>query len=122
MRLQITRGDEYTGSRSLVVTVTDAAGAAVDLTGTSARFMAKRNRADADADAVISKSTGSGITLASPQTGATKGVAYIAIAAGDTDELEARPYYCELEATDSVGVITLATGALVIEPDLILGG
>lgn len=119
--LTIRRGDAYTGARRLVVTVVDEAGATVDLTGTTQRFMVKRRRIDADALAVISKSTTSGITLASPQSGATKGKSYIAIAAADTSALDAGRYWYELEATDSVGIITLAAGEFQITADLIRG-
>lgn len=120
--LTIRRGDAYTTSRRLVVTVVDPAGATVDLTGTTIRFMVKRNRDAADAAAVISKSIGAGVTLASPQTGATKGVAYIAIDPADSAPLNAsHRYVWELEATDSVGVITLAGGTFAVQADLIRG-
>lgn len=115
--LSITRGDDYTGARRLVVTVTDEAGATVDLTGTTARFMAKLRKTDADGDAVITKT----ITLASPQSGGTKGVAYIAIAAADTSSLAAGAYFYEIAGTDSIGAITLAAGRLTIAADLIRG-
>lgn len=121
--LEVTRRDTYTGVRRLVVTVTDEAAAAVDLTGTEIRFMVKRRRTDDDDDALISKSTSSGIAIASPQTGATKGVAYIALTGdedGDTDVASGAWFY-ELEATDSIGIITLAAGRFVVLADLIEG-
>lgn len=123
MSLTITRRDTYTGVRRLVITVTDEDGAAVDLTGTELRFMVKRWKRDADAAALISKSTSSGIAIASPQSGDTKGVAYIALTGdedGDTD-VSAGAWYYELEATDSIGIITLAAGRLTVIADLIEG-
>lgn len=115
--IAIARGDDYTGARRLTVTVTDEAGATVDLTGTTGTFMVKLRKTDADAAAVITKT----ITLASPQSGGTKGVAYIAIAAADTDDLDAGAYFYEIEGQDSIGVITLAAGRLTITADLIRG-
>ena len=114
--LTVVSGDAYTGVRRLVVTVTDTAGAAVDLTGATLTFMAKRRRSDDDDAAVISKTP----ELASPQTGATKGVAYIALAEADTATLSGR-YLWELSADDAVGVVTLASGNLYVTADLIEG-
>jgi hypothetical protein len=114
--LRVTSGDAYTGVRRLVITVTDDAGATVDLTGTDLRFVVKRRRSDANDDALIDEVP----TLASPQSGATKGVAYIALAEADTADLAGR-YYWELEADDSVGIITLASGRFYVTADLIEG-
>lgn len=115
--ITVERGDDYTGVRRLVVTVTDEAGAAVDLTGTTGTFMVKRHKTDSDAGALITES----IVLASPQSGATKGVAYIALTAADTEDLDAGSFYYEIEAQDSIGVITLAAGRFTITADLIRG-
>jgi len=121
MTLSLRRGDAYVDTRRLVITAVDAAGVAIDLTGTAIRFMVKAALNDADADAILSKVTGSGITLADPQSGATLGKAYIAIAAADTTSLRAGRYWYELEATDSIGVITLAAGTFMLVADLIRG-
>lgn len=118
MTLTVTQGDAYTGVRALVITVTDEAAAPVDLTGTTLRFMVKRRKGDTDAAALISRATGSGITLASPQSGGTKGQAAIALTATETNVIAGRWYY-ELEATDAIGVITLAAGVFIVAPDLI---
>lgn len=114
--LHVTSGDAYTGVRRLVITVTDEAGAAVDLTGTVLTFMVKRRRSDADDDALLEVTP----SLASPQSGATKGIAYIAIAEGDTDDMSGK-YLWELSADDSVGIITLASGGFYVTADLIEG-
>ncbi len=116
VNLYIVSGDDYLGARRLVVTVTDDEEAAVDLTGTDLAFMVKRRRTDDDDAAVITKTP----ALASPQTGDTEGVAYIELAATDTDDLSGR-YLWELQADDSVGVITLASGGFYVTTDLIEG-
>jgi hypothetical protein len=72
--------------RDILVTVLNSAGAPQDLTGRTLNFRAKRNIADTDANAIIIKATGSGITHAT-QSGATLGQATIAIAAANTSTL-----------------------------------
>lgn len=114
--MNIVRGDDYTGARRLVITVTDPAGAAVDLTGTAVKFMVKAHPTDADAAALISKSTTSGIALADQV--ASKGVAYLTLTATDTNIAPDAHWY-EIQATDSLGVITLASGRFWVTADLI---
>jgi hypothetical protein len=118
--ISVTSGDDYLGVRRLLVTVTDEAGALVDLTGTDSTFMVKRHQTDADADALITKTLGSGIAYAPDQATTGKGKAFIEIEAADTDALAGRFYY-ELEAEDSVGIITLAAGYFIVKSDLIRG-
>jgi hypothetical protein len=118
--LYVTSGDAYllagSDDRRLRVTVTKD-GAAVDLTDTVSTFMVKRRRSDADDDALISVTA----TVADPQTGATKGVAYIPLTEADTADLDGR-YLWELSAVDAVGTITLAAGNLYVGHDLIVDG
>lgn len=114
--LAIVRGDDYTGARRLVITVTDATGALLDLTGTTLKFMVKAQPTDPDAAALISKSTTSGIALADQV--AAKGVAYITLTSTDTNIAPDADYY-EIQATDALGVITLASGRFWITADLI---
>jgi hypothetical protein len=118
--LYVISGDAYTGVRRLTVTATDPAGAALDLTGTTLVFMVKRRRSDEDADALISKQTPTDVEIASPQSGATKGKAYIALEEEDTEDLDGR-YYWELEAGDAVGRLTLAAGVFRVTADLVEG-
>ena len=120
MNLYVVSGDAYTGVRRLVVTVVDENDAAVDLTGTTMTFMVKRRRTDDDADALITKAVGTGVTLATPQSGATKGIAYIALDPTDTEDLSGK-YPWELAAEDSVGPIRLAAGWFRVASDLIVG-
>lgn len=114
--LTIRQGDAYSGDRRLVVTALDAAGAALDLTGITLDFAVFASRRASTA--IIEKATGDGITLASPQTGATKGKAYIAIDEADTTDLDPGDFMVyELQSTDSEGPITLATGRFVLLPE-----
>lgn len=129
--LYVVSGDAYLDERRLVVTVTepvlDADGneisrTPVDLSATDLTFMVKRRRSDADADALITKTTVSGIEIATPQTGATKGVAYIELDEADTDDLGhiVGGYPWELEGEDSVGKVTLASGRFYVTADLVM--
>jgi hypothetical protein len=112
--IRITSGDAYTGDRRLTVTVTEANGDAVDLTDVALVFMAKRHRSDEDA--AITKTTSDDIEI----TDATGGIARIALAEDDTDDMAGK-YTWELEATDSEGKLTLAAGNLYVTRDLIEG-
>jgi hypothetical protein len=79
---------EYTIARGadfgLTVTIRDANGSPVDLTGRSITFTAKRSREDAVA--FIQKTVGNGITL-SPQSGATLGQCVVRLVPADTTGL-----------------------------------
>lgn len=120
--LTIRRGDAYAGGRRLVITARSAAGTLRDLTGITLKFMVKRHRNDADAGALISKATGGqGITAASPQSGGTLGLAYVAINAADTANGPVGRFYAELASTDSDGAWTLWSGSIDIVADLIQG-
>lgn len=81
----LTRGDD----KVYTITVLGADGLAADLTGCTVRWTAKRKRSDSQSAAVIAKSTavGEGIALASPQSGATKGKAYLTFVPADTASL-----------------------------------
>ena len=75
---------------ALRLTVKDQDGQAVDLTGATAHL---RVRPDPKAAPVITKSSpASGIVLASPQTGATKGQCTATIGPADTAALEPGDY------------------------------
>lgn len=119
VNIRVTSGDAYklagSDDRRLLVTVTKS-GAAVDLTDTVPTFMVKRRPSDDDSAAVITKTP----TVASPQSGATEGVAYITLNEADTADLSGR-FYWELAAEDAVGTITLAAGGFYVTADLIEG-
>ena len=124
INLRVTSGDAYglSGSddRRLLISVLSAAGATVDLTGVNLTWMVKRFRHDDDDDALITKVTPTQILIADPQSGATKGKAYITLAEADTESLNGR-YLWELEGDDAVGKITLASGGFYVTADLIEG-
>ena len=79
MNLEAKRGDLET----YTLTLKDAAGAALDLTGASLWFTVKRGISDADASAVFQKTLGTGIVVAAPLTG----VAVITVLAANTAAL-----------------------------------
>lgn len=118
--IYVTSGDAYLAARRLVVTVTDDDGATVDISTTALTFMVKRKRTDDDSAALITKVTPTEIEVATPQTGATKGKAYIELEEADTDDLDGK-YLWELEADDAIGKVTLAAGGFYVTADLVEG-
>jgi hypothetical protein len=93
-------------------------GVPFDLTGASLKFLAKRNVADADGSAVITKTTaGGGIVVPTP----TNGVAQVQILAADTQSLanEETVLVWELQVTSSSNPFTVAAGLLTIEPAVV---
>ncbi len=108
------RGDAAT----ITVTVVDGNLAALDLTGKTLRFTAKRSVKDAQAAAVLAKVTGSGITHQT-QSGATLGKADVAILPADTSGLPAHPttLVYDVQLTDGTNPYTTETGTLSILPD-----
>jgi hypothetical protein len=102
--LTIYRGDD----RTLTVA------ASSPIQGSDMVFTAKRHRRDADADAVIQKSTADGgITVIGDE-------ATITIDAADTDSLDDSPaLFWDVQVTDTDGkTLTVATGRLAILRDI----
>jgi hypothetical protein len=92
-------------TREIVVTVRDASGSAIDLTGATVLWtLSRSDRCDAE----VSKSSPSeGIVL----TSAASGQFTITLDADDTEDLDPGDYYHEAEVTDSSGrVSTVLTG------------
>jgi hypothetical protein len=110
--LDMYRGDD----ESFDVAVVDKNGVVVNLTGASLRFTVKRDAADLDVDAVITKTTGSGITV----TNAAGGIARIDIAATDTSAMiRGTLLVWDLQVRDSNSKTrTLASGTLRIIVDV----
>lgn len=111
--LRMRWGDES----AWAVTVTDTAGAPVDITGCTMRFSAKRSRRDVDASAVFSKTVGSGITLSDPQNG----VATVALSDSDTSGLApGRSHLLTFDWRITLGgqTQTIAYGSLLVEPSM----
>jgi hypothetical protein len=65
-----------------------------EITGWALSYMLKRNRTDADSEAVLSRSTVSGISIISPEV-------EVAVAAALTENLAEGIYYHELKRTDT---------------------
>ncbi len=98
---------------SVAFSVTDDAGAVVDLTGTTVVWRMAPSKYSASPS--ISKSTASGITV----TDAVGGKFTVAIDAADTAGLGGI-YYHEAQVTDAGGkVTTVATGWLTVTRELI---
>ena len=105
----LTAGD----TKSLVITVKDNEGVAVDITGASVKWQAARSFGKASA---ISKATGgSGIVLTNPSTG----VFTVTLDADDTEDLKGQ-FYHEAQVTLADGTIaTVLFGTMKINPALI---
>lgn len=107
---RLVRGD--TASLDLVATV---GGVPINLTGMTVRFSAKYD--PADAVAVISKTTPTGVTLTDPVQGKIR----VNIEVADTAGLPARPLYLhyDVEVSDVAGHrFTVALGVLELRPDI----
>ena len=98
-----------------LVTVTDADGLAVDITGATMNFTAKMRASDADADKVFQKTVGAGIVLSNP----TNGKATVTLAAADTSALAPGRTHLlryDWKMTLSGLTTTVAFGTLLVEP------
>lgn len=97
-----------------------AGGAAVDLTGATFTFTAKKKLSDADAAALFQKTLGSGVSV----TNAANGQGRVTVAPADTTSLPdyETDLYCDLQMTEAVGTVTtVAEGILRIRPDVTEG-
>jgi hypothetical protein len=105
--------DWFTGEdKSLVFTVNQSDGStAQDITGWSLSWMLKRAVADADADALITKTTGSGIALTTPASG----ICTVTIDDTDTDSLEPGTFRHELKRTGAGVETILSYGTAVLK-------
>jgi len=113
-----TRIERYRGdSHSEVFTITDAAGAAVNLTSASARFTVKREVTDAQADAVLALSSGG--TSPAIMLGGSAGTVTVAFDPDDMEALDPGRYVYDLEVTLSDGTVyTVAKDALDLLADV----
>lgn len=113
LALTMVRGD--TASWDIACTLED--GSAVDLTGATIYFTAKKSHADADSAAVFQKSTSDGIAV----TDAANGKCRVTLTSADTSGLStyAVTLYVDLEVVEADGnVATAAVGTLVVSPDV----
>jgi len=106
-------------SRTLRFTVTGDGGAAADLTGAqSVRWGCVRRQANGSfvPTPALEKTLGEGVTMIDP----AGGIIDVTLSPSDTAALPAGRYYHQLELTSAAGdVATLASGMLVIAPDLL---
>lgn len=109
--LTIRRGD----SRVLDLTAITAAGTPYLLTGVALTFTVKRGFEDADTDALIEKTIGSGIEV----TNAAGGIAEISLTSADTAALRPGAWLVwDVQAVENDEVVTLATGSMRVLPDV----
>jgi hypothetical protein len=108
---QMWRGDTEVFDAAITV-----AGVAVNITGCSLKFTAKRSLQDSDADAVFQLATPSEIVI----TDGPNGLCQITVASADTSGLLVPTLcYCDLQLVDTLGnVSTTATGTLLIKVDV----
>lgn len=114
IRDDITKDDDlYTGEdKTFTFTVYQSDGTtAQNITGWALSYRWKRSLSDPDSDAVLTKTTSSGITLTTPASG----LCTVTIADTDTDSLEARTYYHELKRTDAGSETILTTGSVLLQ-------
>lgn len=102
---EIVKGDTV----ELKVTLTDSDGNAIDITGYTVYFTAKKNYSDSDSEAVITKEVTS---HSDPSNGITK----ITLDSTETD-VDARYYYYDIQSKDAAGNIqTPITGKFIVNP------
>jgi len=105
--------DFFTGEdKTITATIYQADGTTPqNITGWSLSYLWKRAKTDADAEAVLVKTTTAGITLTTPVSGECT----ITIADTDTDGLVARQYWHELKRTDAGSETVLTTGTVELQ-------
>jgi len=112
--LTMKRGDRA----EFAITLTDVdTGLPLDLTTMTLRFTAKRRATDLDADALIAKTEGAGITVdVDPSTG----LATLEIEPEDTEDLtDLRSLYWDVQVDNGAGdVRTPLSGLLAISADI----
>ena len=98
--------------KELVITcyTSQAYTTAQDITGWSLSYMLKRHKRDADADALVTKTTGGGIALTTPASG----VCTVSIADTDTDGLDEDSYHHELKRTGAGTEAVLMYGGVYL--------
>lgn len=114
LRDDITADDDfYTGEdKSLVFTVYQSDGTtAQNITGWTLSYMWKLRPTDADASAVLTKTTTAGIVLTTP----VSGICTVTIDDTDTDSLTPQTYYHELKRTNSGSETVLTTGTVLLQ-------
>ena len=108
------RGDTLDATLSVTVAST---GAAADITGWTPRWTAKRAAtwaSDPDAEAVLTATVGSGLTV----TSNVGGTIALSIAAATMAAIEAGAYVWDLQLTNGTQVRTAMQGTLTVTADV----
>jgi hypothetical protein len=110
--LEMFRGND----RTFTLTVARD-GRAVDLTGATLRWKARKSVKDLDADAVINKATGNGITITDPPNG----IVDLTLLSADTKSLPAPlALIYEFEVTEASGAVSTPTiGVLLLKRTMV---
>lgn len=105
--------DFYRGdTREYTLTFVNGDGSAIDITGWTIFFTMKEKESDDDDDAKIKKD----ITSHSNPTG---GITSFTLEAGDTDDLEGRKYYYDIQAKKANGdIVTVTKGRVRVLIDV----
>jgi len=104
----------YRGDTVEMTLYVEKNGVPFDITGCTLFFTAKANVKDADNAALVSLSTGSGITHTTPLTG----IAKIIVPSGTTNVLDPKHYICDVQLKLPTGEIkTLGDIVWTIKPD-----
>ena len=110
----ITKDDDLYANedKTLTFTVYQSDGTtAQNITGWALSYLWKRLPSDADASAVLTKTTSSGITLTTPSSG----ICTVTIADTDTVDLNPQTYQHELKRTDAGSETVLTTGTVLLQ-------
>jgi hypothetical protein len=109
-KIQIIRGDD----QGITLYFTDENDSVIDLTGTTVFFTVKKNKADADADAVIASST---LDHVNPTGGRTE----IQLTHAETVDLEPGDYFwdAQIKFTDEK-IRSVYSDVLTVLPDITL--
>lgn len=104
-------------SASLKVSIafTDHTGSALSISGATVKFMMKSREGDADGSALVSKQTGSGITI----TDGAGGLAEVTISATELDSITDKTVYCEAMAINGSQVVRTDTYTFVVKTNII---
>lgn len=115
MILSVNRGDRAV----FTLVLNDTAGEPIDLTDLTVTFTAKSMLLDADVDAIIAKTNGSGIDVSETPT---SGEIALILDSDDTEGLaDATRLYWDIQTDDGVGnIATPLMGKLVVSADVTL--
>lgn len=104
-------------SATISIPVLDAAGAAVDLSGATARWWMGKNVKATGANIYIQKRDGSGLVI---DAETDRWVLVITLAPADTEALTAGTFYHEAEVVDADGnVSTVTIGKFTLKPTMV---